>query len=362
MYDFKELDIEAYYRNPQGYLLADVRSPGEYLEDHIQGAVSIPLFTDDQRAFTGTLYKQEGAKAAKRAARDLILSRMPGMLRELDELKKAGGGRKLLIYCARGGDRSAVTATFLAMESSDTCRLTGGYKAYRRYVLDYFNNGPQWDVISLYGHTGTGKTELLQRLKDMGLPVIDLEGLAGHRGSVFGHVGLAPQPSQKRFDTLLFEALRGLSEGRCIVEGESKKIGRIYIPDSFYARMVQGVALLAKGSMKARIQRIIREYGGFLEENSSEILGAISCLKDQLGNRVVEELSIQYKEKELESLVAYLLKEYYDPLYDRNRKATRPYSGIYETDDQEACAREIADGFSAGWPEEIGKEVSDWAI
>ncbi len=351
MYDFKELDIEAYYRNPQAFLLADVRSPGEYLEDHIEGAASIPLFSDEERAYTGTLYKQEGARAAKRAARDLILKRMPEMLRALDDLKKSGAGRKLLVYCARGGDRSAVTATFLAMESTEAYRLTGGYKAYRRYVLDYFSKGPEWKVTSLYGHTGTGKTELLLKLKSMDLPVIDLEGLAGHRGSVFGHVGLAPQPSQKRFDTLLFQALRELPEQRCLVEGESKKIGRIYIPDSFYAKMIEGEAILAKGSMDFRIRRIIREYGGFLEKNSSEILGAISCLKDHLGNKVVEELARQYKEKQLVSLVAFLLKEYYDPLYDRNRKAARPFAGIFDTDDLEACALQIAEGFSRGWSE-----------
>lgn len=282
MYDFKELKIEEYDQKPEQFVVIDVRSPGEFAVDHMEGSTNIPIFNNVEREILGTLYKEKGIREARRAARTIVLTKISGLLDEIDGIREETG-KKVLVYCARGGDRSALMATFLSMESHDVYRLTGGYKSYRQYLLRYFNEGFCLEVCSFYGHTGTGKTEFLLKLQQLGLPVIDLEGLANHRGSVFGHVGLGQQPSQKRFDTLLYTALRGLSSDVVLVEGESKKIGRIYIPERFYARMIEGTAYFIEGTLEKRIQRIIKEYGGSLIQNKEEIIGALTCLTASLG-------------------------------------------------------------------------------
>ena len=197
----------------------------------------------------------------------------------------------------------------------------------------------------LYGHTGTGKTEVLKELGNLGLPVIDLEGLANNRGSVFGHIGLGRQPGQKRFDTLLYEAVQAVSGDVVIVEGESKKIGRMYIPDGFYDRMINGESYLIQCSLSARVERIIREYGGYLKANEEEIVRAIDYLKISLGKKKTDELLELFREGKLEPVVSFLLTDYYDPLYERNRKMTRQYARIYLSDDVVECAGAIRNDF-----------------
>ncbi|KAF0091382.1 MAG: tRNA 2-selenouridine synthase [Fusobacteria bacterium] len=340
MYLYKELNIDEYINKKDSFCVIDVRSESEFEEDHILGAINIPILNDEERIIVGTVYKEKGVKAAKILARNLT---MPNMLVKLNKIYSIiESSKKIpLIYCARGGDRSGVIATFLAMENTYVFRLTGGYKAYRGYVLNYFNKIFDKKIKVFYGLTGTGKTELLLELKKNNLPVIDLEGLANNRGSVFGHIGLGKQPSQKRFDTMLFDALSIIDEKYIIVEGESKKIGRLYIPEQFYDKMTFGDSYLIECSLESRIKRIIDEYGGYLTENKDELIRSIEVLKAHIGNEKIGELIGKFNSGYLNEVVEYLLIYYYDILYEKNRKAKKKYMFNYNTDNVVECSKII---------------------
>lgn len=344
MYLYKELTIDEYINKRDNFCVIDVRSESEFEEDHILGSVNIPILNDEERIIVGTTYKEKGVKAAKLLARNIT---MPNMLLKLNKIYSIiESSKKIpLIYCARGGDRSGVVATFLAMENTYVFRLSGGYKAYRSYVLNYFNTVFKRKIKVLYGLTGTGKTEVLNELKKYNLPVIDLEGLANNRGSVFGHIGLGKQPGQKRFDTLLFDALSELDEDYIIVEGESKKIGRLYIPEQFYDKMIFGDAYLIECSIELRIKRIIDEYGGYLTKNKDELIRSLEVLKVQLGNDKIKELISKFNSGYLNEVVEYLLINYYDILYEKNRKTNKKYLAIYNADNVVECAKNIATDF-----------------
>lgn len=341
MYEFKELNIDEYINKKGNFCLIDVRSESEFSEDHILGAINIPILNDEERIIVGTTYKEKGVKAAKVLARNIT---MPNMLNKLNKIYSIIESSKKIpvIYCARGGDRSGIIATFLAMENTYVFRLTGGYKAYRGYVLNYFKTIYNKKIKVFYGLTGTGKTEVLLELKKNNLPVIDLEGLANNRGSVFGHIGLGKQPSQKRFDTLLYDAISKLDDDYIIVEGESKKIGRLYIPEQFYDRMIFGEAYLIECSLFLRIKRIIDEYGGYLTKNKDELIRSIEVLKIQLGNEKIAKLIDKFNSGYLNEVVEYLLINYYDILYEKNRKTNKKYLAEYNSDNVVECAKNIA--------------------
>lgn len=341
MYLYKELSINDYFNKKDSFCVIDVRSESEFEEDHILGAINIPILNDEERIIVGTTYKEKGVKAAKILARNITL---PNMLIKLNKIYSIiESSKKIpLIYCARGGDRSGIVATFLAMENTYVFRLTGGYKAYRGYILNYFNEIFNKKIKVFYGLTGTGKTEVLLELKKKKLPVIDLEGLANNRGSVFGHIGLGKQPSQKRFDTMLFNALTEVDEDYIIVEGESKKIGRLYIPEEFYDRMTFGDSYIIDCSLELRIKRIIDEYGGYLTENKEELLRSLQVLKVQLGNEKISELINKFNSGHLNEVVEFLLINYYDILYEKNRKAKKTYLVNYNADNVIECANIIA--------------------
>jgi tRNA 2-selenouridine synthase len=341
LYLYKELGIEEYINKKENFCVIDVRSESEFEEDHILGAINIPILNDEERILVGTTYKEKGVKAAKLLARNIT---MPNMLVKLNKIYSIiESSKKIpLIYCARGGDRSGVIATFLAMENTYVFRLSGGYKAYRSHVLNYFNTIFKKKIKVFYGLTGTGKTEVLLELKKYNLPVIDLEGLANNRGSVFGHIGLGKQPGQKRFDTLLYDAISLLDDNFIIVEGESKKIGRLYIPEPFYDKMIFGDAYLIESSLKLRIKRIIDEYGGYLIQNKEELIRSLEVLKVQLGNEKIKELVSKFNSGYLNEVVEYLLTNYYDILYEKNRKTNKTYLAIYNADNIVECAKKIA--------------------
>lgn len=329
------IDIEEYMDNRDEYILFDVRSPMEFMEDHIEGAINIPILNNFERKEVGTIHKEKGSKAAKSLAKEFLLPKLNKFLAEFDF--HLDSKKKALIYCARGGDRSEVTATFLTIEHDNIYKLLGGYKKYRNYVLNFFASSFRKNVKVLYGYTGTGKTEILVKLKRLGIPVIDLEGLANNRGSVFGHIGLGKQPNQKKFDSDLFNAINKIDDDYIVVEGESKKIGRVYIPEGFYVKMIDGESYLITSSIKNRTERIIEEYGGFLKENRNEITRSIMILKDLLGKNVAEELIESFYQGKLEEVVEYLLINYYDILYKKNRKVKSEYLKEYSSDNLEYC-------------------------
>ncbi|MCT0226255.1 tRNA 2-selenouridine(34) synthase MnmH [Synechococcus sp. CS-1328] len=245
--------------------VVDVRSPGEFRQGHIPGACSLPLFSDEERAEIGTLYKQEGRPSAVRRGLELVGPRLVDLGDRLSELASAdcsGAGQvsDLRLHCWRGGMRSASVAWLASTLDLPVVLLEGGYKAFRRWVLQSFEQ--PWPLQLLGGRTGCGKTDLLEAMAARGLAVIDLEGLAHHRGSSFGGLGQPEQPSSEHFENRLALALLHQRNANAIwVEAESAQVGRCRIPRAFWQQMVQAPVLEIQRSEPERIERLVAVYG-----------------------------------------------------------------------------------------------------
>ncbi|MFE8697324.1 tRNA 2-selenouridine(34) synthase MnmH [Cytobacillus sp. FJAT-53684] len=296
----------------------DVRSPGEYKEFRIPGAVNIPLFTDEERAMIGTIYKQEGSDVAKWRAMEIVSPKIPSMLGQIRELHE--NGHLPVIYCWRGGMRSKAVATFMAFAGISLPRLIGGYRGYRQYILEKIPTMLPDKAITLHGMTGVGKTDILKGLREQGLPVIDLEGLAGHRGSIFGTFGLFPGNNQKTFDSLLFQSLSEIKDSSFfLIEAESKRIGKVVLPDELLIRKQQGMNLNLQASIPSRVERIYQDYvKPYLEEGwfYEKVIERLAFIKKRLKNReIIELLDEEATAQNYKSVIKILLEDYYDPRY-----------------------------------------------
>ncbi|WP_084786821.1 tRNA 2-selenouridine(34) synthase MnmH [Bacillus tuaregi] len=323
----------------------DVRSPGEFEEASIPGAVNIPLFSNEERKEVGTLYKQRGTQEAKWRAMEIVSPKLPEIL---GSVKKITEEHQPVLYCWRGGMRSASVASFLEFAGIDSVlRVSGGYRAYRQYILEKIPSLIPDQALVLHGMTGTGKTDILVRLQEKGYPVLDLEGMAAHRGSIFGSVGLAKDGNnQKVFDSLLFEGLRKL-EGSAyfIVEAESKRIGKAGQPDALYEKKINGLNLYLQASMDTRVLRIYDEY---VKPNENEqwfydtILEKVSLLKKRLKNdEIYYSLLESTQNKQYQKVIRLLLEYYYDPRYQfKQNEYKNGFSDII-ADDMESAIVEI---------------------
>lgn len=339
-------------RNP---LIIDVRSPSEHEAERILESVNIPLLSDHERAIVGTIYKQEGEMVARRHAVKLISPKIPTIIEQIVSLKRHG--QQLIVYCWRGGLRSEAVASLLSVAGFDCLRITGGYKAWRAQVLKDLAKYELTDrAIILNGHTGTGKTELLQALKETGVQVVDLENLANHRGSVFGALGLGAQPSQKNFDAALRKQLQALSPGPVVLEAESRKIGRLSIPDCVLSAIRDGRSVLVNGSLQRRAERISGDYlrcqsaDGIEIEQAVELLG---FLRERLGAKMVAMIENMVRNGQILEAVTLLLTDYYDPLYNKQIERARPFSLEVNADDPSAAAQILA-----AWVLEVGNRES----
>ncbi|AMP20553.1 hypothetical protein AZF37_04645 [endosymbiont 'TC1' of Trimyema compressum] len=341
---YKDIKIDNYLENRDKYLLIDVRSPLEFQEDHIEGAINIPLLDNNERKIIGTIFKEEGMRSAKEKARQLVF---PKLSQKLEAIHKAidQTNKKCLVYCFRGGDRSKIMATLLAFERGSIYRLEGGYKSFRKEIVRFFNEEEMPSVYVLYGLTGAGKTDILLALEKEGLPVIDLERLANHRGSVFGHIGLNKQPTQKRFETLLYFKLVD-KKNFYIVEGESKKIGRISIPCSFYNQLLDGKPYLINCSINERVKRLNKEYAGHFESDKEIINEALNYLTIRLGKNTIKEIQTLLVNKEVKEAIKRLLLEYYDVLYEKNRKKEKEYENTFSSDAFDDCIKSLVREFN----------------
>jgi tRNA 2-selenouridine synthase len=299
------------------HLAVDVRTSLEYGEDHIPGAINVPLLSNEERVEIGTLYKQTGPHEARLRGLELTAARFPQIVHEIGA---AAAGRPILVYCWRGGLRSKTVASILELTGFEAVQLQGGYKSFRNHVLTRFEPfQPPGPMLVIHGMTGIGKTTFILGLNGADFSVIDLEGLACHRGSAFGEVGLSQDLSQKRFDTLLWDALRKLPEGKpLIVEGESKRIGKISLPGNFYEVMLDSVKVWCEASLETRVERLIAEYGR--DEYRLDMAAALLRLKKRLGGGKYEEIAGYLEKWELEPFMAELVKNYYDKVYYKNRE------------------------------------------
>jgi len=310
----KRLSASDFLEMAQSAPVVDVRSPSEYRQGHIPGAVNLPLFSDEERAVVGTAFTRTGFDNAFYAGLDFTGPKLSFLVKEA---RRISAGRKLLVYCWRGGMRSGAMAWLFDFSGIETMVLEGGYKAYRRYIRESFSYGPE--IILIGGMTGSGKTELLKHLADSGEQVIDLEALANHKGSAFGGLGELEQPSTEHFENML--AARWLSfvpDKPVWVEDESKNIGRVILPDTFIQRMGNAQVYCLEVTLESRLQRIANDYGTFDKNLLEERINKIS---KRLGGDKAKLAISHLRSGDLVEATRVIL-EYYDKayLYDLSKK------------------------------------------
>jgi tRNA 2-selenouridine synthase len=297
--------------------LVDARSPAEYAEDHAPGALSLPVLDDAERARIGTIYKQESPFQARRLGAALVSKNIARHLETV--LAERPREWRPLVYCWRGGKRSAALAHVLREVGWDAHTLQGGYRAYRRGVVEQLAVLPtrlRFRVV--HGATGSGKSRLLRALVRAGAQVLDLEQLAAHRGSVLGELPGRPQPTQKAFESGLYGALAALDPARPVyVEGESRKIGQLQVPQTLIETMRGSDCVLLEADTPARVALLMDEYQHFFADPAA--LGLqLDCLLRLHGRGRVESWKALAARGAWEELVARLLEEHYDPAYRRS--------------------------------------------
>lgn len=290
-------------------VLIDVRSPSEFQNFSIPGSVNIPFFDDTERAEIGTLYKQESVEAAKVRGLEIISAKLPEFVRQFKQIE----GNKT-VFCWRGGMRSRTTATLLSLMDVHVNRLEGGIREYRRWVLNQLEQPEApFKAYVLNGLTGTGKTRILKALEKQGYPVIDLEGMANHKGSIFGHIGVEPN-NQKKFDSLFVQQFRELEKSPFVLfEAESARIGKVVIPNWVTELKANSIQLIIDMPMEERIKEIIEDYRPV--EYQAECIAAFQRIKTRMPQDISKQIEMDLETGEFDSAVRLLLEYYYDSRY-----------------------------------------------
>ncbi|MDB5901652.1 MAG: tRNA 2-selenouridine(34) synthase MnmH [Betaproteobacteria bacterium] len=295
----------------------DVRSEGEYAEDHIPGALNCPVLDNAERVLVGTIYKQRSSFDAKKIGAALVSANISRHLRE--RFAERPREWRPLVYCWRGGGRSGALAHVLAQVGWRVGQLEGGYKAYRRAVMADLETLPhafQWRVVC--GMTGTGKSRLLRALADRGEQVLDLEALAAHRGSILGNLPDEPQPTQKMFDSLVRHVLARFDRDRPVfVEAESRKIGRLRVPEALIEAMWRSECLVLDAPIEVRVALLQSEYAHYVAQ-PDVLIAQIECLTALHGRETISRWQALSREGNSAACVEALLVRHYDPAYTRS--------------------------------------------
>ncbi|MEP7206785.1 MAG: tRNA 2-selenouridine(34) synthase MnmH, partial [Casimicrobiaceae bacterium] len=294
----------------------DVRSPAEYAEDHVPGAASHPVLSDDERALVGTLHARDSAFAAKRAGAAIVSRNIATMLETAFRDKPRAWSP--LVYCWRGGKRSRALTHILNEIGWRAVQLDGGYRAYRRHVRTALAAAPGgFDYRVVCGLTGSGKSRLLRALDAIGAQVLDLEALAVHRGSLLGDLPGEPQPSQKRFESRLLESMERFDRSRPVfVESESKRIGALQVPDALLEAMRAAPCVKLDLPPALRTALLRDEYAHFLREPEA-LARQLAPLAALHGKATVERWNAAARAGEWDAFVTELLEQHYDPTYAR---------------------------------------------
>ncbi|TDO78273.1 tRNA 2-selenouridine synthase [Halanaerobium saccharolyticum] len=332
----------------------DARTEAEYQEATIPGAVNIELLNHEERKIIGTIYKQQSPKKAKLKGVELVSPKIPDLIAEVNQL--AQNYDNLIIFCSRGGLRSKSLAEFSDLAGIEVYRLEGGYKHYRHYILEKLENYKfKGQIVVLHGNTGVGKTYILKELEKMGANIIDLEGIANHRGSAFGSIGLKKPFNQKYFESLLWEELKIKDQKNEVifVEAESRRVGHSVIPDFFHQKMKAGEDLLITASMQKRVENIYLEYIKDIEKNQDafidRVLESLTAIKKYIIKKAGKEsyfklLELAEKAK-FKELTEILLEEYYDPMYEHSQKKVNNYEAEIRAENIKEAARKILDHY-----------------
>jgi tRNA 2-selenouridine synthase len=301
------LTLDSFWTLREQLPLVDARSEGEFAQSHIPGAINIPILNNAERIQVGTLYKQAGPEKATLKGFELVGPRFHLIQREA---LRNFPNKKVMLYCWRGGMRSQILSWILTQVGFEVYRLAGGYKTYRTFTFNEVRK--PYPLLVLGGKTGAAKTVLLQKLKERGEQVVDLEGLANHKGSSFGAIGLPGQPTVEQFENLLAEQLRKIPPDRAIwVENESRRIGRIILPDPFFLQMTQSPRIEIEKTDTERIAHIAREYAGL---DQVELSDAVLRLQKRLGGDRTKQAVEAIQANQPEIWIPILL-QYYDKTY-----------------------------------------------
>jgi tRNA 2-selenouridine synthase len=297
--------------------IIDARSPAEFAEDHLPGAVNCPVLDDAQRAIVGTAYKQRGAFEAKRLGAPLVAANIARHLSA--EFADRPRDWRALVYCWRGGSRSGALTHVLRQVGWDAVQLEGGYKAFRRQVAAELETMPgRFAFRVVCGATGSGKSRLLEALARTAAQVLDLEALAAHRGSVLGELPDAGQPSQKAFETAIWSALSSFDPACPVfVESESKKVGNLRVPEALIVRMREGECLRLEAGPEVRSRLLLEDYA-HLVANPGRLREKLACLAPLHGAERIERWNGLVEAGAWPELVADLLSAHYDPAYHRS--------------------------------------------
>ena len=288
--------------------VVDVRSPAEFEQGCIPDANNIPVFSNEERAEVGTLYKQKGPDVAMKRGLEIV---EPKLLTMAENGLKTAKNSELLVHCWRGGMRSSSMAQLFETAGIHAKVLRGGYKAYRQFVRDSFSKKVDLKIVG--GETGSGKTEILAELKKLGEQVIDLEGLANHRGSSFGAIGMDKQPTVEQFENVLFDAFQKIDFSKRVwLEDESRHIGRVFIPEGLWLQMTEAPVYRVEIPFDIRVQRLIKDYASAPKEL---LLAATERIKKRLGGLDYKNAVEAFENGDLATATAIALR-YYDKAYN----------------------------------------------
>ncbi len=308
--------------------IIDVRSAGESLAGTIPGACNVPLFDEDERSVIGTIYRHGGHEQAVKQGFEYVEKKLSELLEAFEPFKS----KTITVFCARGGMRSRSVVNLLVQSGYNAFQLEGGYKKYRQNVLAILQNF-QPKLIVVHGLTGSGKTRILQKLES----AIDLEDLAGHRSSLFG--GLDRQPStQRTFESGLAQIIGSLGKEPYFIEGESRKIGKVFIPQPLAVAMQDAILVKVDCSLETRIERIIEDYPVTDENMRKRIEDILKSLKQNLGKNQVEKMCLHLRNGQLKELVRMLLVDYYDKRYGKSMSNYRYQLELSSENIEEAAA------------------------
>lgn len=322
--------------------IIDVRSPSEWAEDHLPGAINLAVLDDAERARVGTIYKQESPFRARKIGAALVARNAARHIEET--LADKPGGWRPLVYCWRGGQRSGSFATILSQIGWRVETLAGGYKSWRRLVVETLYDNPlPFAFVVLDGNTGSAKTEILNALPARGIQVIDLEGLARHRGSLFGAMA-GGQPSQKAFEGALALAMAGLDPARpVVVEAESSKIGECRLPPKLWRAMVAAPRVAIAAPRAARAHYLVEAYADLIAD-PGRLAGVIDLLRPLHAAEVIEGWQRMAAEADFAGLADDLMARHYDPRYARHRaRMDVAFTDVPATDLGPAARESLAD-------------------
>jgi tRNA 2-selenouridine synthase len=314
-----KLSIDEFLEFAKTNSVLDVRSPAEFNHAHIPGAYSVPIFSNEERKIIGTAYKQESREKAIKLGLEFFGKTMVHSVEKVEKLLAARSSKEVCVHCWRGGMRSAAMAWLLDLYGFKVFVLSGGYKSYRRWALRQFEKDYQLRIVG--GCTGGNKTGILHELKKQNEPVIDLEGIANHKGSAFGNLDGSPQPSQEHFENILALELflNSGNQNKIWLEAESQRLGLINIPFSFHQAMRSQPLFFMDIPFQERLTHILKDYGHYDKE---KLINAIIRIKKKLGGLETKNAINALLEDDTAACFSILL-HYYDKLYLKSTSATK---------------------------------------